>query len=153
MIPFNEAGLILGQISHCMERNSSDMPGVCPGKRECGWGSFGIDWYTKKIDLGLNYKLLLLRPKITFWNLSLNWICRSVILLQIVMVRPGTRLAKNHESLSRTNESQLKKKESKIENAWAFMQLDNNLKTDSKTLYYSVMKWNYSPSILKHNKG
>ena len=48
MIPFNEAGLVLDQISHCMERNSSDTPGVCPGKGECGLGSFGIDWYIKK---------------------------------------------------------------------------------------------------------
>ena len=28
-----------------------------------------------------------------------------------------------------------------------------NLKTDSKTLYYSILKLKYSPSILKHNKG
>ena len=30
-----------------------------------------------------------------------------------------------------------------------------NLKTDSNTLYYSVMKlkYMYSPSILKHDKG
>ena len=39
----------------------------------------------------------------------------SVILLQIVMVSPGTHLVKNHEY-------QFKKKyESEIENAWAFM--------------------------------
>ena len=38
-----------------------------------------------------------------------------VILLQIVMVSPGTHLVKNHES-------QLKKKyESEIENAWVFI--------------------------------
>ena len=37
-----------------------------------------------------------------------------VILLQIVMVSPGTYLVKNHESL-------LKKNESEIKNAWAFM--------------------------------
>ena len=42
----------------------------------------------------------------------------TVILLQIVMVSPGTHLVKNHESQSRTNKSQFKK-ESKIENAWA----------------------------------
>ena len=30
------------------------MPGVWPGKREGGLGSFGVDWYIKKIDLGLN---------------------------------------------------------------------------------------------------
>ena len=47
---------------------------------------------------------------------------KLVILLQIVRVHPGTHLVKNHESQSRTNESQLKKKkESQIENAWAFM--------------------------------
>ena len=33
----------------------------------------------------------------------------AVILLQIVMVGPGTHLVKNHKSLSITNESQLKK--------------------------------------------
>ena len=39
----------------------------------------------------------------------------AVILLQIVMVSPGTHLVKNHESLSITNESQFKKnKTSKI---------------------------------------
>ena len=36
----------------------------------------------------------------------------SVILLQIVMVSPGTHLEKYHESLSRTNESQFKNKDS-----------------------------------------
>ena len=48
----------------------------------------------------------------------------AVILLQIVMVSPVTHLEKNHKSLSRTNESQLKKKtknkESYTENTWAF---------------------------------
>ena len=42
----------------------------------------------------------------------------SVILLQIVIVSPGTE---NHESRSRTNDSQLKKNKSKIENAWVFL--------------------------------
>ena len=28
-----------------------------------------------------------------------------------------------------------------------------NLKTDSKTLYYSIIKLKYSPSILEHNNG
>ena len=41
------------------------------------------------------------------------------------MVSPGTRLVKNHESLSITDESQFKEnnnnKELLIENAWAFM--------------------------------
>ena len=44
-----------------------------------------------------------------------------MILLQIVMVSPGTHLVKNHEFQSRTNESQLKKKESEIENTRAFV--------------------------------
>ena len=44
-----------------------------------------------------------------------------MILLQIVMVSPGTHLVKNHEFQSRTNETKLKKKDSEIENAWAFM--------------------------------
>ena len=35
----------------------------------------------------------------------------AVILLQIVMVSPGTHLVKNHESQSRTIESQFKKKQ------------------------------------------
>ena len=42
------------------------------------------------------------------------------ILLQIVLVSPGTHLVKDHESQSRTNEYQLKTK-SEIENAWAFI--------------------------------
>ena len=33
----------------------------------------------------------------------------AMILLQIVMVSPGTHLVKNHESQARTSESQLKK--------------------------------------------
>ena len=44
----------------------------------------------------------------------------TVILLQIVMVSLGTHLVKNHESKSRIKKSQFKK-ESEIENAWAFM--------------------------------
>ena len=40
-----------------------------------------------------------------------------MILKKIVMVSPGTHLAKNHESHSKANESQLKKNKSEIENA------------------------------------
>ena len=36
--------------------------------------------------------------------------CSTVILLQIVMVSPGTHLVKDHESQSGTNASQFKKK-------------------------------------------
>ena len=47
-----------------------------------------------------------------------------MILLQIVMVSPGTHLVKNHEFQSRTNESQLKRSSPKLKNAWAFMEPD-----------------------------
>ena len=39
-----------------------------------------------------------------------SYLSTAVILSQIGMVRPGTSLVKNHESQSRTNECQLKKK-------------------------------------------
>ena len=38
-----------------------------------------------------------------------SYLSTAVILLQIVMVSPGTHFVKNHESLSRTNQSHLKK--------------------------------------------
>ena len=78
-----------------------------------------------------------------------------MIWLQIVRVSPRTHLLKNHESQTRANESPLKKRknESEIENAWAFCNQTVNLKTDSKTLYYSILKLKYSPSILNNNKG
>ena len=52
-------------------------------------------------------------------------------------------LVKNHESQSKTNESQLKKnktQESEIENAWPGPLCNEtvNVKTDSKTLYYNI---------------
>ena len=78
-----------------------------------------------------------------------------MIWLQIVRVSPRTHLLKNHESQTRTNESPLKKRknESEIENAWAFCNQTVNLKTDSKTLYYRILKLKYYSPILKHNKG
>ena len=64
----------------------------------------------------------------------------SVILLQIVMVSPGNHLVKIHQSQSRTSESQLKKNESEIENAWPepLCIQTVNPKTDSQTLHYSI---------------
>ena len=69
----------------------------------------------------------------------------SVILLQIVMASPGNHLVKNHESQSRTNESQFKKKNGfEIENAWPGPSCNQtvNLKTDSKNsvLQYTEIK-------------
>ena len=52
---------------------------------------------------------------------------------------PGTHLVINHESQSRTNEFQCNQ--------------TVNLKTDSRTLYYSILKLKHSPSVLKHNKS
>ena len=69
-----------------------------------------------------------------------------VILLQIVMVSPGTYLVKNHESL-------LKKMSLKLKMLGPLCNQTVNLKTDSKTPYYSALKLKHSPSILKHNKG
>ena len=62
----------------------------------------------------------------------------TVILLQILMVSPGTHLVKNHEFQSRTNESQLKKTSPKLKMLGPLCNQTVNLKTDSKTLYYSV---------------
>ena len=47
----------------------------------------------------------------------------AVILLQIVMVSPGTHLVKNHESQSRTNESQLKKNNECLHGSFVTTQL------------------------------
>ena len=79
----------------------------------------------------------------------------TVILLHIVMVSPGTHLVKNHESLSRTDVSHFKKMTTKLKMLGPLYNQTVNLKTDLKTLYYSIMKLKYtwSPSILKQNKG
>ena len=47
------------------------------------------------------------------------------------MVKPGTHLGKNHEAQSKTNEFQCNQ--------------TVNLKTDSRTLYYSMLKLKYIP--------
>ena len=58
-----------------------------------------------------------------------------VILLQIVMVSPrGTHLVKNHES-------QLKKTSPKLKMIGPLCHQTVNQKTDSKTLYYSMLKY------------
>ena len=69
-------------------------------------------------------------------------------LLQIVMVSPGTYLVKIHESQFTTIESQFKNK-----SPGSFCNHTVNLKIDSKTLSYSLLKLKYTPSIVKHNKG
>ena len=72
----------------------------------------------------------------------------------MVMVSPETHLVKNHESLSITNESHLKKTRSpKLNMLGPLCNPIVKLETDAKTLYYSLVKLKYSPSIyLKHKK-
>ena len=74
----------------------------------------------------------------------------AVILIQIVMVSPGTDLVKN----SITNESQFKKSRSpKLKILGPLSNQIVKLETDAKTLYYSLLKLKYGPSIyLKHKK-
>ena len=50
------------------------------------------------------------------------------------MVKPGTHLGKNHESQSKTSEFQCNQT------------VTCNLTTDSRPLYYSILKLKYSPS-------
>ena len=70
------------------------------------------------------------------------------------MVSPETHLVKNHESLSITNDSQLKKTRSpKLNMLGPLCNQIVKLETDAKTLYYSLVKLRYSPSIyLEHKK-
>ena len=66
-----------------------------------------------------------------------------MILLQIVMGRPGTHLVKNHESLSRTDESQFKKTRC---HAWVFMQPDRLFgdRHQNSLLQFTEIKiWSY----------
>ena len=61
-----------------------------------------------------------------------------MILLQIVMMSPGTYLVKN-ESQSRTNESYIVEMRPNLKMVLPLCNQTVNLKTDSKTLYYSTL--------------
>ena len=64
-----------------------------------------------------------------------------VILLQMVMVSPGTHLVKTRQSLFITNESQLKKSRSpKLKMLEPLCNQTVNMETDVKSLYYSLLK-------------
>ena len=72
------------------------------------------------------------------------------------MVSPETHLEKNHEFQSITIESQKKDKTTtttttsqKLKMLGPLSNQTVNLKTDTKTLHYSILKLTYSPSILK----
>ena len=69
------------------------------------------------------------------------------------VVSPGTHLVKN-QFLSITNECQLKRARSpKLKILGPLCSQIVKLETDAKTLYYSLVKLKYSPSIyLKHKK-
>ena len=75
-----------------------------------------------------------------------------MILLQIVMVSPGTPLVKNRESLSMTSVSQLKKKQGVLN--WKYLGFYSvcnqtvNMETDAKTLYCGLLKLKYSRSYI-----
>ena len=77
-----------------------------------------------------------------------------MILLQIVMVSPGTHLVKKYDSLSIPNESQfLKTRSPKWKMLGALYNQTVNQETDAKTLYYSLQKLKYSSSsYLNHKK-
>ena len=64
------------------------------------------------------------------------------------MVSPVTFFVKIHESQFTTIESQFKNK-----STGSLCNHTVNLKTDFKTLSYSLLKLKYTPSIVKHNKG
>ena len=67
------------------------------------------------------------------------------------MVSCGTHFVKlNHES--QLKKTKTKKTSPKLKILWPLCNQTIKLKTDSKTLYYSIMKLKYRPSILKHNK-
>ena len=69
------------------------------------------------------------------------------------MVSPGTHLLKNHESQSRTNVSQLKKKRVR-HRKFLGLYVTRPLiwKTDSETLYYSsILKLKYSSSVFMYS--
>ena len=82
----------------------------------------------------------------------------SVILLQvhIVMVRPGTHLTCEKSWVPVQNQPvpvKKKKTSPKLKMLGPLCNQTVSLKTHSKTLYCSILKLKYSPSILKHNKG
>ena len=83
------------------------------------------------------------------WSLKTNF-CQIEIEIEIFTGPINNNFVTNN--YGECPESQLKKKDSKIEKCLAFMWPDS-FKTDSKTLYYSILKLKYSPSMLKHNKG
>ena len=79
----------------------------------------------------------------------------QVILLQIVVVSPGTNLffCPSLEPMSPSSKGNGSSLENQMKMLGLVCNQTVNLKTDSKTLYDSILKSKYSSSILKYNKG
>ena len=73
----------------------------------------------------------------------------TVILSQIIVVSPATHLV----NPSPEPMSPRKKKSQKLKMLGPLCNQTVYVKTDSKSLYYSMLILKYSLSILKHNKG
>ena len=80
----HRAGLILGQIPHCTELNTSQMSGDYPG----GMGGFGIDWYIRQERLYSRLTCAQKRQKCKFVSRFLSMIAdsRSSKLLSLWLV-------------------------------------------------------------------
>ena len=63
------------------------------------------------------------------------------------MVSTGTRLRKDRESLSVTNETQFKSPKLKYFGHYSVRNQTVNLETDPKTLYHSLLKLKYTVFI------
>ena len=81
----------------------------------------------------------------------------AVILLQIVMVSPATHLEKNHKSQSRTNKSQLKKKQTNKQGVlnWKYLSLLVNRQLNKHAftiVFFTAVNHNYDHKqrTLKH---
>ena len=109
-----------------------------------------------------NRKKLLQTPKVAKHNPNrpirtyITGMClhgTQVILLQIVVVSPGTHLCPSLEPMSPSSKGNGSSLENQMKMLGLLCNQTVNLKTDSKTLYDSILKSKYSSSILKHNKG
>ena len=72
-------------------------------------------------------------------NLTIIWLLFTVILLQIVMMSPGTHLVKNHESQSRTNEFQLTEQKGVM--LGHLCKQTVNLETDTKWNFWRLSRY------------
>ena len=69
------------------------------------------------------------------------------------MWAPGTHFVKIMSPSPEPTTPSLKRTSKELKMLGLLCNQTVNVKTDSKTLYYSILKLKYSPSILKHNEG